>query len=205
MKRLGSALKEKSFEKKGSTADDMRVIGIDPGLATTGYAVVERRGARLTAIAVGAVRTPSGSSEAERLVELRTELAAVIGQHGPGVAAVERLFVNANVRTAMAVGRASGVALLAAAEAGLEVAQYTPTEVKGSVVGVGAATKGQVQAMVAALLDLDAPPQPADAADACAVAICHLHRSGLRRAVARSAAPAPGPTLAARVAARGGP
>ena len=183
----------------------MRVIGIDPGLATTGFAVVERRGARLTAVVVGAARTSPDLPEAERLLELRAELAAVIARHEPAVAAIERLFVNANVRTAMAVGRASGVALLTAAEGGLEVAQYTPTEVKGSVVGVGAAAKSQVQAMVAALLDLDSSPQPPDAADACAVAICHLHRSGLRRAVARASGPAPGPTLAARVAARGAP
>jgi crossover junction endodeoxyribonuclease RuvC len=183
----------------------MRVIGIDPGLATTGFAVVERRGARLTAVAFGAARTSSDRSEAERLLELRAQLGAVVARHEPTVAAVERLFVNANVRTATAVGRASGIALLAAAEAGLEVAQYTPTEVKASVVGVGAAAKSQVQAMVAALLDLDSIPQPADAADACAVAICHLHRSGLRRAVTRASGAAPGPTLAARVAARGRP
>ena len=161
----------------------MRVIGIDPGISTTGYGVVERRDGRLRAVALGAVRTPSGDPQAERLLSLMDQLTAVLEEHRPEAAAVERLFFNANVRTAMAVGQAAGVALAAAARAGLEVSHYTPPEVKQSVVGVGDASKRQMQTMIAALLGLDAPPSPPDAADACALAICHINRSRLRRAV----------------------
>jgi crossover junction endodeoxyribonuclease RuvC len=165
----------------------MRVIGIDPGLATTGYAVVERgrRGPR--ALVIGAVRT-SAAPPAARLVELRAGLEEVIEAHDPEAAAVERLFFNANVRTVMAVGQASGVALLAVAQRGLSVATYTPLEVKQAVAGFGGASKRQVAAMVARLLGLDAPPRPADAADACALAICHLSRARLAAAVAGASA-----------------
>lgn len=164
----------------------MRVIGIDPGLATTGYGVVERRGGGLSPVALGVLRTPPGRPEAERLQTLRAELAAIVAHHRPEVAAVERLFFNANVKTAMAVGRASGIVLLTCAERSIPVTHYTPTEVKQSVVGVGDATKSQVQAMVAALLGLQEPPRSPDTADAGALAICHLNRQGLRRAVARA-------------------
>ena len=162
----------------------MRVIGIDPGIATTGYGVVERRGSRLEAVALGVLRTPGGMPQEARLKALTEGLRDVFAAHAPAAAAVERLFFNANVRTAMAVGQASGVALLVAADANLEVGHYTPLEVKQSVVGVGSATKRQVQVMVAALLGLDAPPSPPDAADACALAICHLNRQGLAKAIA---------------------
>jgi len=162
----------------------MRVIGIDPGLATTGYGVVERRGPKLVGVAMGVIRTPSGAAQAERLVMLASALRRLIAEARPEAAAVERLFFNSNVRTAMAVGQASGVVMLALAEAGLEVTDYTPLEVKQSVVGVGNATKHQVQSMVAALLELPSLPKPADAADACALAICHTNRSGLARALA---------------------
>ncbi|HEX2057501.1 MAG TPA: crossover junction endodeoxyribonuclease RuvC [Actinomycetota bacterium] len=162
----------------------MRVLGIDPGFVTTGYGVVERVSGTLRAVTFGAVRTPAGIPQADRLAYLRRALCDVIEATRPDVVAVERLFFNANVRTAMSVGQASGVALVTAAEAGLAVADYTPPEVKRSVVGVGNAAKQQVQAMVAALLKLPTIPQPADAADACALAICHLHRTGLSRAIA---------------------
>jgi crossover junction endodeoxyribonuclease RuvC len=112
---------------------------------------------------------------------------AVIEEHRPDVVAIERLFFNSNVRTAIAVGQASGAALTAAAEAGLEVFEYTPGEVKQAVAGVGSAPKKQVQAMVAALLNLPTAPRPADAADACALAICHINRSGLDAALAKAA------------------
>ncbi|MGH2808234.1 MAG: crossover junction endodeoxyribonuclease RuvC [Actinomycetota bacterium] len=166
--------------------DAVRVLGIDPGYATTGYAVVERRAGRLLPACYGVIRTPPGDSQAERLVFLHRALLDLIADHRPEVMALERLFFNANVRTAMAVGQASGVALVSAGETGLEVHDYTPTEVKQSVTGTGGASKQQVQAMVAALLDLDGPPKPADAADACALAICHLNRSGLAAAVKRA-------------------
>ncbi|MGH2694778.1 MAG: crossover junction endodeoxyribonuclease RuvC [Actinomycetota bacterium] len=161
----------------------MRVLGIDPGFATTGYAVVERVEGKLAPCAVGAVVTPAKLPSAARLSFLRAQLIELIVSHDPEVVAVERLFFNVNVRTAMAVGQASGIALEAAASSGLEVHHYTPTEVKQSVVGVGNASKGQVQAMVAAMLGLSAPPKPPDAADACALCICHINRSGLARAL----------------------
>lgn len=161
----------------------MRVIGIDPGVATTGYAVVERQQGRLRAVALGVIKTSGNRKQAERLLDLRTDLLELISSHSPDQAAVERLFFNANVRTAMSVGQASGVIFSCAAEREVEVFDYTPTEVKSSVVGVGNASKSQVQSMVAALLGLDAVPEPADAADACALAICHLNRAGLQRAI----------------------
>ncbi|HEU4487722.1 MAG TPA: crossover junction endodeoxyribonuclease RuvC [Actinomycetota bacterium] len=164
----------------------MRVIGIDPGVATTGYAIVDKGGSRLEAVTAGVVRTQAGTPAAERLLSLRRALDAILREHRPDVFVIERLFFNANVRTAMAVGQAAGVALLCAAEAGLETCHYTPLEVKLSVVGVGRASKAQVQAMVAALLRLPQVPRPSDAADACALAICHLNRSGLAAAVARA-------------------
>ena len=161
----------------------MRVLGIDPGVATTGVAVVEKDSARPRARFVGVVLTPSGMPPGPRLDLLRARLLELLDLHRPDVAAVERLFFNANVKTAMAVGQASGVVLATCAEAGLEVTDYTPTQVKQSVVGVGNAHKRQVGAMVAAVLGLKDPPKPADAADACALAICHINRSGLRDAV----------------------
>jgi crossover junction endodeoxyribonuclease RuvC len=161
----------------------MRVLGIDPGFATTGFAVVERRDGGMNARALGAIVTPPRLAAAARLAFLRAQLIQLIKEHSPEVVAIERLFFNDNVRTAMAVGQASGVALEAAASCGLEVHNYTPLEVKQSVVGVGNASKRQVQSMVTSLLGLAAPPKPPDAADACALCICHINRSGLARAL----------------------
>lgn len=165
----------------------LRVIGIDPGFATTGYGVVERSEGRLRAIGLGAIRTPARSTHAERLAALQVAIAELLRTYAPEAVAVERLFFKVNAQTAMAVGQASGVALATAAAAGLPVFEYAPLEVKRSVVGVGNATKRQVGLMVASLLGLDAAPGPADAADACAVAICHLTRDPLRAALARAA------------------
>ena len=162
----------------------MRVIGIDPGIATTGYGVVERAAPGCRAISVGVVRTAEDVPQERRLFELNRKLVELMLVWQPEAASVERLFFNANVRTAMAVGQASGVALAAAAEVGVPVTTYTPTEVKSSVVGAGAASKRQVGAMVSQLLGLPAAPTPADAADACALALCHLARTGLTRAIA---------------------
>ena len=162
----------------------MRVIGIDPGIATTGYGVVERAAGGCRAISVGVVRTAGDVPQERRLFELNRKLVELMLVWQPEAASVERLFFNANVRTAMAVGQASGVALAAAAEVGVSVTTYTPTEVKSSVVGAGAASKRQVGAMVSRLLGLPGAPTPADAADACALALCHLARTGLTRAIA---------------------
>jgi crossover junction endodeoxyribonuclease RuvC len=161
----------------------MRVLGIDPGMAVSGFAVIEKSSAGQQAVSIGAIRTPARVSPAVRLMLLQRELARVIADHRPDAMAIERLFFNANVKTAMAVGQASGVAMATAAEAGIEVTDYTPTEVKQAIAGVGNASKTQVQAMVAAVLGLSEVPKPSDAADACALAICHINRSALVRAV----------------------
>lgn len=166
----------------------MRVLGVDPGFATTGVAVVEREGGKLRHVFIGTLKTPAGQPQAERLALLWQGMTSLIAEHEPEVVAIERLFFNSNVKTAMAVGQASGVALAAAAQAGLEVHEYTPPEVKQSVAGVGGASKLQVQTMVAALLRLAEIPKPPDAADACALAICHLNRSGLAAALQRQVA-----------------
>jgi crossover junction endodeoxyribonuclease RuvC len=161
----------------------MYVLGIDPGLSVTGYGVLGVSGTRFRAVAAGVIRTPTDRPVAERLVELATDLEAVIAEHPVEAAAVEQVFVNRNLQTATSVGRASGVVLLACARAGLEVFEYTPSAVKMAVAGSGTAPKEQVQRMVAKRLGLDAAPRPSDASDALAVAICHLQAAPLRRAV----------------------
>jgi crossover junction endodeoxyribonuclease RuvC len=151
----------------------MRVLGIDPGLGRCGWAVVERSGRHTVALGYGTVAT-RGDEVAPRLAELAGKLREVVATHRPDSVAIERLFVNANVRTAMTVGQASGVALLIAADHGLAVSAYTPSQVKRAVTGIGNAPKAQVGYMVRALLGLEAVPTPADTADALAVALCHL-------------------------------
>ncbi len=152
----------------------MFVLGIDPGLTTTGYGLVDRVGGGARLRAVGVIRTASGDPIEQRLLELHRDLTQIIEEHRPDVMAIEQVFTNKNLRTSIAVGRASGVALLAAATAGLPVHEYTPTQVKSAVAGFGKADKGQVQRMVAQRLGLAESPKPADAADALAVALCHL-------------------------------
>jgi len=161
----------------------MFVLGIDPGLSRTGYGIVEATGTAPRAVAAGVISTDPAESVARRLRELHDDLAAVVSEYGPDQVAIEEIFVNRNLQTAMSVGRASGVAMLVAAAAGLDVFEYTPSAVKMGVAGYGDATKDQVQAMVARRLGLAAAPSPADAADALAVALCHLQTAGLRGAV----------------------
>jgi crossover junction endodeoxyribonuclease RuvC len=156
----------------------MRVLGVDPGLGRCGWAVLERRGGRVAAVGYGTVHT-DGEQVAPRLATLAAGLRQVLAVHRPEALAIERLFFNANVRTAMTVGQASGVVLLLAAEHGLEVSAYTPPQVKQAVTGSGSAPKEQVGYMVKALLGLAAVPTPADTADALAVALCHLNHAGL--------------------------
>jgi crossover junction endodeoxyribonuclease RuvC len=156
----------------------MRVLGVDPGLGRCGWAVLERRGGRVAAVGYGTLHT-DGEQVAPRLATLAAGLRQVLAVHRPEALAIERLFFNANVRTAMTVGQASGVVLLLAAERGLEVAAYTPPQVKRAVTGTGGAPKEQVGYMVRALLGLEAVPTPADTADALAVALCHLQHAGL--------------------------
>ncbi len=155
----------------------MRVLGIDPGTAITGYAIVEEVGSTLRLIAIGTVQTPAKTPLPQRLQTIYTGLREVIAAHQPDSAAVEELFFSRNAQTAMVVGHARGVTLLALVDAGLPIAEYTPMQVKQAVSGYGGADKHQVQEMVRLLLNLPAPPKPDDAADAAAVAICHLHRA----------------------------
>ena len=162
----------------------MFVLGIDPGLSVTGYGVIVSRGDRLQAVAAGALRTSVGSPDAARLGELFADLEKLLAEFRPTEMAMEQVFVNRNLQTATAVGRASGVILLAAERAGVPVFEYTPSAVKLAVTGSGDAPKDRVQALVARRLGLSAAPEPADAADALAVALCHLQSAGLRRAVA---------------------
>jgi len=153
----------------------MRVMGLDPGLSSTGWGIVEERGAELTLGGYGVVATSPGPPLAQRLQSLYRELAGLIALQRPDAAAVEELFFSRNSRTAFTVGQARGVALLALADAGVPVHEYTPLQVKQAVVGYGRATKDQVQRMLRMLLGLAVIPQPDDAADAVAVAICYLH------------------------------
>ncbi len=159
-------------------AKHMFVLGIDPGLTTTGYGIVSSKGPSM--IAVGVIRTEPSAPLGERLAELHRDLTAVIAEHPLEAVAIEQVFVNHNLQTAMSVARASGVALLAAAQAGLESVEFTPTTVKSAVAGFGAAPKDQMQKMVARRLGLAGIPQPADAADALAVALCYLQTARLR-------------------------
>ena len=162
----------------------MFVLGIDPGLTRCGYGCVGRVGGREVVRGAGVVTTTPDAPPGARLAELFRELSAVVRDHAPDVVAVERVLFQTNARTAMAVGQASGVALLVAAEAGLGVVEYSANEVKLAVAGYGAATKAQVQSMVAVLCGLSAPPRPPDVADALALALCHLAAS---RGTARAA------------------
>jgi crossover junction endodeoxyribonuclease RuvC len=174
----------------------MFVLGIDPGLSRCGYGLVSRGEAdsALKARAAGVIETDPAAPLPQRLLLLHTELQALVAEFAPDVVAVERVFFQVNVKTAMSVGQASGLALVASAEAGCEVVQYTANEVKQALVGYGAATKDQVQRMVAKVLGLALPPNPPDAADALALAVCHLTTVPLRRAMgaalAREASPA---------------
>ena len=162
----------------------MFVLGIDPGLSRCGYGLVQRSGSRLTASAGGVLTTSAETPLPERLHTLFCELRALVDEMHPDAVVVERVFFQVNARTAMATGQAAGVALVAAAESGCEVAQYTSNEVKQALVGYGGATKDQVQRMVASVLGLAEPPRPPDVADALALAACHLTTQPLRRAVA---------------------
>ena len=176
----------------------MRVLGIDPGLGRTGYAVVDGAPGHLVLVAADRLDTVPQTEEAARLVSLFDLVGEVIAKHAPEVVAVEQLFFSTNRRTAMRVGEARGVILCAVARAGLRVAEYTPTQVKHAVCGYGGAGKQQVARMTHALLALDSHRD--DVADACAVAVCHHHRARLGNITARSAGRAPATRLDAAVA-----
>jgi crossover junction endodeoxyribonuclease RuvC len=153
----------------------LRVLGIDPGTAITGYGIVEGEGDSLTLVTYGAITTPANQPLPQRLQQIYRQLQALIAEWHPQSAAVEELFFSKNARTALVVGHARGVALLAITDAGLPIQEYKPAEVKQAVAGYGGAPKDQVQGMVQLLLGLEEIPRPDDAADALAVAICHFH------------------------------
>jgi crossover junction endodeoxyribonuclease RuvC len=158
----------------------MLVLGIDPGTATTGYGLVRDTDTGLSLAAYGVILTPAHAPMPERLKTIYHELKQLLALHQPDSGAVEKLFFQRNVSTAMTVGQARGVAILALAEAGVSVGEYTPRDVKQAVAGYGGADKPQMQQMVRALLNLPEIPKPDDAADALAVAICHLHSARLK-------------------------
>jgi crossover junction endodeoxyribonuclease RuvC len=159
------------------------VLGIDPGLTRCGYAVLHAVGVTTRPLAMGVIRTPPSSALPQRLAELQRELVSLLREYRPDAVAVEQVFFQTNVRTAMSVGQASGLALAEAAAAGCDVVQFTPNQVKDSVAGWGGADKAQVQRMVQARLGLATPPKPADAADAAALALCYLAAAPMRRRV----------------------
>ena len=161
----------------------MFVLGIDPGLSTLGYGLLEARGHSLRAVAAGAIRTEAGRPIGDRLAELYADLDALLKDHKPDVAAIEQVFVNRNLQTATSVGRASGVVLLALAQHGIPVTEYSPSAVKRALTGYGNADKMQMKKVVAMRLGLAELPSPADAADALAIALCHLQGAPLRRLV----------------------
>jgi crossover junction endodeoxyribonuclease RuvC len=171
----------------------VRVLGVDPGLTRCGVGVVTGvPGRPCTLVHFGVVRSDPDADLADRLLGLDGVLADLIARFDPESVAVERVFSQHNVRTVMGTAQAGAVAVLAAARAGLPVKMYTPSEVKAAVTGSGQADKAQVTAMVTRLLRLDAPPRPADAADALALAICHVWRGGTRSKLAAAAAAARG-------------
>ena len=174
----------------------MRIFGIDPGSERTGYGCVETDGRRHHLIVCGAITAPSREPFPERLARIHHELAALLTAHRPDCVAVESLFHALNVRSALKLGHARGVAILAAVEAGCPVVEYTPAEVKHAVVGYGRAEKHQVQQMIKLLLGLQKAPTPVDASDALAVAVCHVHSTaglGRRRRAMASGSRAPDP------------
>ena len=172
----------------------MIVIGIDPGMANTGFGVVRTAGERIVALDGGVIDTEADQPVEKRLAKLHSAIGELIRWHEPKAMALEDLFFNRNVASALSVGQARGVAMLAAAEQGLPCFDYTPQAVKKAVCGSGSADKGQIQRMVASLLGLPEPPAPDHAADAFAVAICHAGTVGSRRAAAHFGRPRVGTT-----------
>ena len=161
----------------------MRVLGIDPGSEITGWGVIEGDGPRYKLLEYGAVRLTAVQKFSARLLNICSALEEIIARHNPSICAIEDGFLATNVKVTLKLGQVRGVAMLAAERAGLEIQEYSPRLVKQTVVGYGNAEKHQVQEMVRMLLALDILPEPQDAADALAVAICHFHHSGLTQRI----------------------
>ena len=162
------------------------ILGLDPGTASTGFGVISVVGNRLHALDYGVMETAAGLPLEKRLEKIFGEMNELLAKHQPSATAVESLFFNANVRTALAVGQARGVTLLACAQAGCEVFEYTPQQIKQGVVGYGKASKEQMMEMVRVLLALPAPVRSDHAADALGVAICHANTCGIREGIRKS-------------------
>ena len=158
----------------------MRIIGIDPGYAIMGWGILDLKGNKFSVVDYGSITTDAGVDAAKRLQHIYAELGAIIAKYEPEEAAIEELFFNNNAKTVILVGEARGIAVLACANAGLEISEYTPLQIKQALVGYGRADKKQVQAMVKAILNLKEVPKPDDTADAVAAAICHGHSRGRR-------------------------
>jgi len=169
----------------GAESQIVIVLGIDPGLANTGYGVVALRGGRLAALDGGVIETAAQAPQERRLAEIHAAVDALMAEHEPDALALEQLYFGQNVRTAFAVGQARGVAMLAAGQRGIACASYTPQQVKAAVCGSGRAHKDQVSRMVGTLLGLAQEPRPDHAADALAVAVCHANCAPLAMALAR--------------------
>lgn len=163
----------------------LRVLGIDPGMTRCGYAVLERAEAgSVRAVSLGVLTTEPSASTSERLADLHADIEELLDEFSPAAIALEQVFFQVNVRTAMSVGQVSGIAMALAVRRGCQVAEYTPNQVKESVTGWGAADKSQVQKMVQSRLGLSRPPEPVDAADAAAVALCFLASEPLQSRIA---------------------
>lgn len=156
----------------------MRILGIDPGYAILGYGIIDMKGNRFSVCGYGAITTDTALEMPDRLKHLYTQVMEIIREYEPDVAAIEELFFNTNSKTALLVGQARGVAILACANSGLEIREYTPLQIKQGLVGYGRAEKQQIQAMVKTILNLSEAPKPDDTADALAAAICHGHSAG---------------------------
>ena len=158
----------------------MRILGIDPGYAIMGYGILEYKGNKFTPLTYGSITTETHTPDAERLKILYDELTKIIAEYQPDEASIEKLFYNTNATTAIMVGEARGIAMLACEQAGVSISEYTPLEIKSALTGYGKADKKQVQTMVKMILNLTEVPKPDDTADAIAAAICHGQHAGGR-------------------------
>ena len=165
---------------------NMRILGIDPGYAILGYGLVDYNGSKFSIVKYGVVTTEANTSMPERLKVLYSELMDIIAEHEPDVASIEELFFNSNAKTAIKVGEARGAAILACANSGLEIYEYTPLQIKQALSGYGRAEKQQIQQIVKSILGLKEVPKPDDAADAVAAAICHGNSAGYIDRIARA-------------------
>lgn len=158
----------------------MRILGIDPGYAILGYGIIDMKGNHFSVCSYGAITTDASMAMPDRLKHLYTKIMEIIQEYEPDTASIEELFFNTNTKTAILVGQARGVAILACANSGLEINEYTPLQIKQGLIGYGRAEKKQIQTMVKTILNLKETPKPDDTADALAAAICHGHSAGFK-------------------------